>query len=288
MKVIDCFPFFNETEVLRLRLDLLWDIVDHFVISEANITHSGLPKEFNFEKFLEINPQYSRKCTVIRVIFEVPVAGFGQIERFDPTHEAWRVERKQREALRSGIDAVMTSDDDLIFVSDVDEIWSPQVIHHNSFDPMGVYGLEQKLHYLYLNLVGVGDRVKRWSAAFCFKANFYRTFISSGKVSLSRLRQGHNSNRFLTASIKSAGWHFSFLGGAEKVIEKISAFSHQEYNVSVINNLANVRKAMRLGVDPLNRGPGYEFAFKHVDSFESEICIQMRRRPHLLKQSLID
>ena len=46
-KLIDCFPFFNEKELLEFRIKLLYDKVDKFVITEANETHSGLKKKYN-------------------------------------------------------------------------------------------------------------------------------------------------------------------------------------------------------------------------------------------------
>jgi len=49
MKVYDCFPFFNELDVLEIRLKELWDVVDVFVLAESNLSHSGKPKEYIFE-----------------------------------------------------------------------------------------------------------------------------------------------------------------------------------------------------------------------------------------------
>ena len=46
-KLIDCFTFFNEKELLEFRIKLLYDKVDKFVITEANETHSGLKKKYN-------------------------------------------------------------------------------------------------------------------------------------------------------------------------------------------------------------------------------------------------
>ena len=49
----DCFPYFNERELLELRINLLKDHIDEFVICEANRTHSGIPKEYTLEKTLQ-------------------------------------------------------------------------------------------------------------------------------------------------------------------------------------------------------------------------------------------
>ena len=53
MKIFDCIKFFNEYEILDLRFMTLYDHVDHFVIVEANKTHTGKPKGFNFEERIE-------------------------------------------------------------------------------------------------------------------------------------------------------------------------------------------------------------------------------------------
>ena len=39
--VYDCFQFFNELDILKLRMHVLNDVVDKFVISEATVTFSG-------------------------------------------------------------------------------------------------------------------------------------------------------------------------------------------------------------------------------------------------------
>lgn len=48
MKVYDCFTFYNEFELLELRLKALWDVVDCFVIVEADKTHTNQPKPFQW------------------------------------------------------------------------------------------------------------------------------------------------------------------------------------------------------------------------------------------------
>ena len=58
-KVIDCFTFYNELELLNLRLHELWDDVDYFVISESNHTHRGKKKKLyyleNQDKFIKFS-----------------------------------------------------------------------------------------------------------------------------------------------------------------------------------------------------------------------------------------
>lgn len=48
-KVFDCFTYFNEDQLLKLRLETLWNKVDYFVICEATKTHTGKDKGINFK-----------------------------------------------------------------------------------------------------------------------------------------------------------------------------------------------------------------------------------------------
>ena len=53
--LIDAFIFFNEKELVELRVKYLNSVVDFFVVVEANITHQGKKKGWNFPKILENN-----------------------------------------------------------------------------------------------------------------------------------------------------------------------------------------------------------------------------------------
>ena len=65
--IIDTFMFFNEKELLELRLRYLNSIVDRFVIVEANITHQGKEKPWNLEKYLENNlAEFKNKITYVK------------------------------------------------------------------------------------------------------------------------------------------------------------------------------------------------------------------------------
>ena len=52
--IYDCITFFNELEMLDLRLNILNEYVDKFVIVEGNRTHTGAYKEFILEKNFEL------------------------------------------------------------------------------------------------------------------------------------------------------------------------------------------------------------------------------------------
>ena len=50
MKIYDCFQFFNEENILDLRLNILDEFVNFFVIVESTTDHQGNIKKLNFDK----------------------------------------------------------------------------------------------------------------------------------------------------------------------------------------------------------------------------------------------
>lgn len=67
MKIYDCFTFFNELDLLELRLAELYNYVDYFVIVEADKTHSGKPKEFILEKNFSRYARWRNKIIHLKV-----------------------------------------------------------------------------------------------------------------------------------------------------------------------------------------------------------------------------
>ena len=61
MKVYDCFPFFNELDILEVRLQELWDTVDNFIILEASTTYVGNPKSYLFDENKDRYAKYMDK-----------------------------------------------------------------------------------------------------------------------------------------------------------------------------------------------------------------------------------
>ena len=67
--LIDSFIFFNEKELVELRIRYLEEIVDMFVIVEANITHQGKRKDWNFPSILKNNlKEFQTRFNIIRLI----------------------------------------------------------------------------------------------------------------------------------------------------------------------------------------------------------------------------
>jgi len=118
--VVDCFQYNNEKELLELRVKLLKDQVDLFLIFEGNYTHDGSPKEFTCNRVID---ELGLPKSKIRV-FEIDLSDPGKPSTFDlnynPQQKVGSIERIQRDYLNNILDEF---DDDTVFiVSDCDEI----------------------------------------------------------------------------------------------------------------------------------------------------------------------
>jgi beta-1,4-mannosyl-glycoprotein beta-1,4-N-acetylglucosaminyltransferase len=112
-RVFDCFPFFNELDILEIRLAELDALVDHFVIVEATHTQTGNPKPLYFSDNRKRYDRYAHKIIHI-VVDDLPLEA--------PSH--WTREIHQREAIMRGLGDARS--DDLIVTSDCDEIPKPE------------------------------------------------------------------------------------------------------------------------------------------------------------------
>jgi len=276
MKIIDAFTFFNELDTLKIRLGMLYDKVDQFVICESNITHSGIPKPYNF---LETKEEFAPWLDKIHFLKYEPFTenlDFSMRDKFfNPNSATWKVEVGQRNFLSSYL--ITQELKDVAVICDVDEIWNPNLVDfikegRINFDAAR---LEMQFHYYYLNCFGVGAKNSKWTSSFLAKIPYIKN-----NPNLSQIRVGSK-----LPIIGNAGWHFSYLGGAKKVSEKIHAFAHQETNTEEINNLEHLDRCIHLGIDHLNRSD-HEWAFRPVDCYPSGLRDQMRKFPELIRSYL--
>ena len=237
MKVYDCFTFFNEFELLELRLDTLWDLVDYFVIVEANKTHANEPKPFNFfERQKEFKKYYVMDDSV------VPFSGVGD----------WSIENNQRNNIIQGLGDA--EPDDLILISDVDEIPNPNTIRilldsqfdksldveviqyffHEEFDDKILLPFRSMIRAIQL-LNHCPLVCKQRFHCYYFdwvshKIAWEGTVI--GKFKFMKSPQYFRNLRRVLPRIVEGGWHFSYMGGVEKVLTKMkSTVENKELSV---------------------------------------------------------
>src|SRR3989344_6676194 len=140
----DVFTFFNELELLEIRLNILEPHVDYFVIIESTETFSGLPKKLIFKENKDRFKKFEKKI-IHYVIDDVPTDEDDLHQRLlnnklsDLDREIinntltssnvpkgiihWLKEFYQKETIKKAL--VSLRDNDICFVSDIDEIWNP-------------------------------------------------------------------------------------------------------------------------------------------------------------------
>jgi beta-1,4-mannosyl-glycoprotein beta-1,4-N-acetylglucosaminyltransferase len=257
-RIYDCFTYFNEDQLLKLRLETLWDVVDYFVICESVLTHTGKSKPINFN----IN-NFKKYESKIRYIL---------IDSYDfESSNPWVYENYQRNYLSNGFtDAVS---EDWIMVSDLDEIPNPAAI--KNFNPNRYLraSFEQTVYLYYLNnMVFSFGKPSVWSMPkITTFENYENIFKSPQNIRLFKstgvfrgLKRAFINLR--TQKIKNGGWHFTWMGGVEKIILKLKNTAHQEFNRPENLNPSEIERKIRSGGSPdiLNRD-GSNWSIKLVE-----------------------
>lgn len=260
--VYDCIPFFNELDILKLRLNILNPIVDRFIIEEATVTFSGEPKELCFEKNKGMFQEFLPKIEYI-VVDNSP--------KDVTTHVR---DNFQKNALERGLKNA--APEDVIILSDVDEIPNPAALKRviAEFDPDKIYHFAQRMFYCFINMEEVSGNLlsitgefpgverKMWLGTKVFGK---RSIPENGIIKLREAPvTAPNAVR-----IADGGWHFGYMGSrqetdvSKRIGTKVVAAAHQEYNTRDI--LAEARDRLILGQDMFGR----EARFERVEVDES-------------------
>lgn len=186
---------------------------------------------------------------------------------YNPLSASWKLEYEHRNALKKAITSI--NDDDLVLVSDLDELPDPFML--KKLNPAtGPVSLSMLFHYYFLNCQHTGK--DRW---------WNGTIAATGKqfkeIGPQQLRDKRNEY----PNVKKAGWHFSYLGGLEKIKLKIRSFAHSEYNKEEFMNDENILKAMEEGRDIFNR-PGVSYRFVSLYYYPGYLRKIMLQYPALL------
>jgi len=267
MKIYDCFPFFCELDLLEIRLNILDPYVDYFVIRESNLGFAGNKKKYYFEENKHLFEKFLDKIIYLKIdnnpddftnlpfisnptskddICMNKIYDFVQNSTNWPKHEKhWGREYFQRESIHRGL--LDCEDDDLILFGDLDEIPDPKILEsvlaNYKYDK--TYLFEQKMFYYYINFI----KETGWGGTILSSYRFVK------ETPLNDLRlNGRNSisGKYSFERIENAGWHFSYMGGPERVIFKIESGGHQELNNDYIKS--HVKSNILNGTDIFFRG----------------------------------
>ena len=213
--IYDCFTFYNELDLLDLRLEEHFDHVDYFVIAEANKTHQGRDKSYvlkdNWDRYKNFHDK----------IIHISVDDM-------PSHSnAWVLENFQRNALARGLSSA--NPDDIIVISDLDELMRGETFQSMRDTDFNMYTCRAPMFYFKLNYMMVAPT-----------SYFINAVASRAKNKISPQEMRNMTIRFSTLpynyidenlyTIQHAGWHFTYFGNTEHASNKLRNFAHQESN----------------------------------------------------------
>lgn len=291
--IYDAFLFFNELDLLELRMEILDPYVDYFVISEATVTFSGNAKPLYFLENKDRYKKFAHK--IIHVIVDHTPDSFIDTTKFllpetadiskkdkirnkilrnmmgynhwDKNILHWGRDFYHRECVLIGL--ADCSDDDIILLSDLDEIPNPEEIKklkgqipENNFCHM-----VQRLYYYYLNCLMVG--IRWYGTKVC-----YYSFLKDKDSNALRIFKDSG------IPIENGGWHFSFIGGVEMIKKKIESYGHQELNTNDVKNMI----AQNVKDNRCIVGDSYKIITVDIDSSYPEYLLKnISKYAHLVK-----
>ena len=258
MKIFDCFIFNHEIELLEIRLNILNDYVDKFVITEGDMTFSGLPKESHFLNNKERFAKWEDKIILNQI--NIPEC-----------ESPWHREIYSRNAM---INLDIFNDDDLIVMSDGDEIPNPEILEQASewVSDDTHFTFEQSCYAYWMNNL-YSDK---W---FGTRAATYK-YVNNTTVD--DIREGTEDESKISGSIiTNGGWHFTYLGNEDHIRQKINSFCDRHFDVPEVTE--NISKNLEDGNDVLNRT---HISYRKVDlddSFPQYIIDNQEKYLHLIK-----
>jgi beta-1,4-mannosyl-glycoprotein beta-1,4-N-acetylglucosaminyltransferase len=199
--------------MLQFRFEELYDSVDYFVLVESTKGHTGLDKALIFKENSHLFERFKKK--IIHVIVDDLKSDVSPLSN----------EIFQRNHIKHGL--ISARPNDIILISDVDEIPDKRSFKRINcrIDQFDMIILTQDMYYY-----NIDNYVSKWNSA---RALSYKSFCKfncdSQNVRMMKL------NGINTYWETNGGWHFSYFGGVELILEKINNFSHQEFNNAFIS-----------------------------------------------------
>ena len=240
MKIYDCFTFYNEEEMLKLRLNELNDVVDYFFIVEADRTFTGKGKEFYIDQYDWIK-DFDHKI----------IRSFISLYDYRNGDSAWEAEFAQRNSISEV--ANYADGMDVCIISDVDEIPRPDVLASSRicFDLETPVQLDVDQYFWGFNWLTPAHCNNGGRPVVC-RVDDLKLYSPQEMRADSQMKR-----------IPDAGWHFSFFMDLDYIVNKIESFAHTEYDSEEYKNLKKIRYRIMNGIDPFDRFP---LKYKEIDN----------------------
>lgn len=238
MRIIDCFIFNDENELLKIRLNTLSSYVDKFIIVESLINHQGKKKKKNFN--INLFKKFKKKINYLL------------IKKIPKNFSSWQIENFQRNYIMYALKKF--SEEDIAIISDADEI--PNLKDFNFSEIKNNYYVFEQDHFFYkLNL----KQKKKWlGSKMCKIKNlkspqWLRSLKMHKRYSYWRIDKYFAKNYvFNFKIIKDGGWHFGWLKNVNKIVLKINSYAHVENNTNMNKNKKYIKNCINRKVNFLN------------------------------------
>ena len=254
MKIFDCFMYFDEEIVLNLRLNILDEYVDYFVIVESKFNHKGEERDllFNKEKFNKF------KDKIIYLIHDEipPKVEKVNIDDDENTKDTKYImnalyrENGQRNYIVNGLSNA--SEDDMVIISDVDEIPKLDDVDFNKLNNKIILFKQDMFYYKFnLHLPNF-----KWTGPkACRKKNLtspqWLRNVKERKYPFFRIDTFFSNKKYMNIKIiNNGGWHFSNIKTAKEIEHKLRSYLHHKefddvpLSIKEIDTLVQNKKAI--------------------------------------------
>jgi beta-1,4-mannosyl-glycoprotein beta-1,4-N-acetylglucosaminyltransferase len=249
MKIFDCFMYFDEDEVLDVRLNFLDKYVDYFVIVESGYNHKGEKRDpqFDLSKFKKF------KDKIIYILKNEIPEGIEKIKDDDNENEqyrksiynAWKRENLQRNRILEGL--TDANPNDWIIISDLDEIPNLEKINFNNINQKLIFFNQLMMYYKFNlkldNFIWIGSRACKFKDLV--SPQWLRDIKSKKfywwRVDILFSKKKYNNIKF----VDDGGWHFSYLKTPDKIEKKLKSYLHHidyDKNPLGVNKITKIIK----------------------------------------------
>lgn len=220
--VYDCFTFLDNFDILEIRLNELRDVVDQFVVCESTHNFAGGRKPLFLSENRKRFSDFPLKILVLDEPDDAQVT----------SGNLFANEFRQKNYLKTAL--LECKDDDIIIMSDIDEIPFPSIVQSylNNGWSGSVCTVGMFMGYYYLNVIQEGYH---WGS----------TFITTwSRVKPTELFILRNDLAYREYCLWDQGYHFSYLGGAEVIKYKLDSFTHKGDFPPETFTMENIKKCL--------------------------------------------
>lgn len=260
--IYDIFTFNDELDMLEIRLNILNEYVDYFVIVEATETFSGVPKALYYDINKERFSKFKDKI-IYYAVTDTPkdfndkdcdqhvLNLASNSDNVTREHLCWLKEFYQKELIKNALTSL--HDEDICYISDVDEIWNYKlnfVIKDDIYKPM--------INNCYINYLNVKTSEIWTPSSNPFTGPIVTKYKNIKNNCLNHLRTLRKTKYVF---INDGGWHFNALGG---IYNKINSFKHPVYTLNYMKGRENGSVIDEDGLPEyiMNNKEKYEHLFK--------------------------